>query len=290
MTFDLDHHRIWLWLAAALYGAAFVSATIALFRGRRSSRIGVLPLVAAGLLLQTVGLHLRGLDAGGCPVRNTFEIVQFVVWSFTVLYLIVGPAFRLSLLGYFTSGLAATMSASSLFVGRWDGLISRPAFGGDPWIEVHATLALFAYGAFGTLALTSIMYLLQNFSLKRKQFSGVFSFLPPIIALENISFRLLLTGLLVLSFSIGVGAVYYHRTPESIGAAKLLIASGVWLAYFVVLILRMRRLLVSNGLAWSCAALFLLVLFSLGSVTHGAQPVAAAAVTALTEFPESPDR
>lgn len=261
--------RAWLWLAALCYAAAFVWATIWMLRGQARSPLWLLIVIGAGLALQSIGLQQRGLAAGGCPLRNTFEVVQFVVWSFTVLYLVVGPAFRVSLLGYFTSGLAAVMCVTSLLVRHWDAPARAPLFGGDPWIEVHGSLALFAYGAFGTLALTSLMFLLQTFSLKRKRLRGVFSFLPPVMALEGINFRLLLTGLVVLSFAIGVGAVYYSRAPQSITGAKLLIASSVWLAYLCVLVLRLFRLLVSNGLAWTCLALFGVALLSLGPIIGG---------------------
>ena len=261
--------RTWLWIAAAFYAAAFAWVTWSMIRGHSRSRTVLLVMIALGLLAQTLGLHQRGMAHGGCPLGNRLEIVQFVIWSFTVLYLIVGPAFRLSLLGYFTSGLAAVLSVISLAVGSWDGPRLPPLFGGDPWIEVHASLALFAYGAFGTLALTSVMFLLQSFSLKQKRLHGVFSFRPSIVALEGINLRLLLTGLGVLTFSIVVGFIYFAREPDSISPAKLLIASAVWGAYLGVLVLRLRRLLVSTGLAWACLALFFAALLSLGPINAG---------------------
>src|SRR5690606_9905368 len=161
----------------------------------------------------------------------------------------------------------------SLLVAGWDATTGAPLFGGNPWIEVHATLALFAYGAFGTLALTSLMFLLQTFSLKQKRLRGLFSVLPSIMALESINLRLLLTGLAVLSFSILIGAFHYHRDPASVGGFKLLIATGVWIAYLGVLILRLRRLLVARALAWTCLALFGIALLSLGPINAGSHPL-----------------
>lgn len=269
--------RAWLWISAVLYAAAFLAATYALIAHRQRPRALLLTLISVGLLIQTLGLHQRGLsyEPPGCPLHSTFEIVQFVIWSFTILYLIVGPAFRLSVLGYFTSGLAATLSIVSLVLPQWDVRGTIPRLGGNPWIEVHASLALFAYGAFGTLALTSLMFLLQTFSLKRKRVRGVFSLLPSIVALESINFRLLVTGLTVLSFSIVVGAVYYQRDPGTISGGKLLIAIGIWAAYLGVMILRVRRLLVSNSLAWACLALFGVALLSLEPINAGSRPEAA---------------
>lgn len=265
--------RSLLWISAVLYAAAFITASGALLRHRRRPRALLFALIGLGLVAQTAGLHQRGMsyEPAGCPLHNTFEIVQFIVWSVTLLYGIVGSAFRVSALGYFTSGLAAVLSVTSLMIGRWDAPASSPVFGGNPWIEVHASLALFAYGAFGTLALTSLMFLLQTFSLKRKHLRGVFSVLPSIVALESINFRLLLTGLAVLSFSIVVGGFYYRQDPNSIAGAKLLYSTAVWALYGGVMILRWRRLLVAKSLAWACLALFGLALLSLDPINSGSR-------------------
>jgi HemX protein len=277
----------WLWISAMFYAAAFLTSTYALIAHRQRPRVLLIALIGFGLVAQTLGLHQRGLASSppGCPLNNTFEIVQFVIWSFTILYAIVGSAFRVSVLGYFTAGLAAMLSVASLLF--WYEEIPpvpiTPRLGGNPWIEVHAALALFAYGTFGTLALTSLMFLLQNFSLKRKRVRGVFSILPPIVALETMNFRLLLTGIAVLSFSIAVGGFYYQSHPGSVGGTKLLISTVVWAAYVCVMLLRMRQVLVANALAWACLVLFgaaLLTLPSINAGSHRSPATDAAAVSA----------
>ncbi|MGH8020161.1 MAG: cytochrome C assembly family protein [Opitutaceae bacterium] len=265
---DFLSDRAWLWIATAFYAIAFATSTISMVRSKGRSRGLMLALVVAGAAFQTTGLYLRGLEAGGCPVRNIFEVVQFVIWSATILYLVVGTAFRVSLLGYFTSGLAVVLSIVSLSIPGWDVATRPPVFSGVAWIEVHASLGLFAYGAFGTLALTSLMFLLQTFSLKHKHVRGLFAFLPSIVALEQINYRLLLTGLVVLTVSIVAGGYYYSQDPDSISGMKLVIATAVWFAYLIVLTLRLRRVLVSGALAWSCLALFGFALFSLGLITR----------------------
>ncbi len=265
---DFLTDRAWLWIATAFYAIAFATSTFSMARSRSRSRGLMLALVVIGAAFQTTGLYLRGLEAGGCPVRNTFEVIQFVVWSATILYLVVGTAFRVSLLGYFTSGLAVVLSIASLSIPGWDAATRPPIFGGVPWIEAHASLGLFAYGAFGTLALTSLMFLLQTFSLKRKHVRGLFAFLPSIVALEQINYRLLLTGLVVLTVSLVAGAHYYSQDPDSISGMKLVVATTVWFAYMVVLALRLRRVLVSASLAWTCLALFGFALYSLGQITR----------------------
>ena len=65
-------------------------------------------------------------------------------------------------------GMAAALTLVSLSFPAWDATRRAHVFGGNPWIELHAAIALFSYGVFGLVALTSVMYLLRNFSLKKK--------------------------------------------------------------------------------------------------------------------------
>src|SRR5204862_3137172 len=113
----------------------------------------------------------------------------------------VGVTFRSSLLGYFTSGLAAAITLVSLAIPPWDSALRTHIFGGNPWLELHAALAVFSYGVFGLLALTSLMFLLRNYSLKAKHLGGWFSFLPSILDLDHISVRLLAAGVTLLAAS-----------------------------------------------------------------------------------------
>ena len=267
--------RTWLWFATALYLAGFVLGALALLRERRQSQALIYTLVLAGFAIQTVGLYERGLAVKGCPLGNTFEIFQFTAWSAISLYLIVGPTFRLSLLGLFTSLLSAALTSVSLAIPAWDATRRIGAFGGNPWIEFHAALALFSYGVFALLALTSVMFLLQVFSLKKQHLRGLFAFLPSIRDLDHINLRLLLAGVLILTASIAVGSVYWLRDLDKVNVAKVVTTLAVWVAYAVALGLRLKSLLISKRLAWICILLFVAALFSLKPVNSSRQTLPA---------------
>ncbi|HEY8932460.1 MAG TPA: cytochrome c biogenesis protein CcsA [Rariglobus sp.] len=267
--------RTWLWFAAACYLAGFALGTVAVVRERKLSRALMYFIIAAGFALQTFGLYLRGLEVKGCPLGNTFELFQFIAWSAIALYLVIGATFRLSLLGYFTSVLAAALTAVSLAFPAWDAARRVNIFGGNPWIEFHAAIALFSYGVFALLTLTSLMYALQVFSLKRHHLHGLFSFLPSIRELDHISLRLLSAGVYLLTASLAVGAVYWLDDTTKVNAVKLSITLAVWAAYAIVLILRLRSKLVGKRLAWILLALFAAVLLSLPLVS-GNHPAATA--------------
>jgi ABC-type uncharacterized transport system permease subunit len=270
--------RALLWLGALLYLAGFLVGLIGLTRRHSPAGLRTMLniLLIGGWGFQWLGLYQRGLAGRGCPLGNTFEIVQFVAWSAMLVYFFVGSTFRGSLLGLFTAGYAATLALVSLLIPQWDLVRGQKLLGNNPWIEVHAALAVFSYGVFGLLTLTSLMQLLQNWSLKNKRLNGLFWFLPSVVQLEQINYRLVLLGVTLLSISLSVGAAWWVRNIESVHLPKLMVTMGVWLAYLIVLLLRWRGRLVSVRFAWVCLILFGLALLSLGPVNsnrHGYQPV-----------------
>ncbi|HWA08042.1 MAG TPA: cytochrome c biogenesis protein CcsA [Opitutaceae bacterium] len=270
--FALLTDRQWLWLAAGFYLAVFLTGTLALRRGRPHSSVFNYLLMVAGYLCQLTGLYLRGRAVGGCPLGNPFEIFQFTTWSATTLYLVIGVTFRSSMLGFFTACLAAVLSLVSLSIPAWDATRRAGLFGTNPWIEFHAALALFSYGVFALLALTSLMFLLRNYSLKSKHVSGWFSFLPSILDLDHIGVRLLAAGVALLTVSLAVGARWWLPNPASVDGVKIICTIAVWVAYGLVLGLRLGRKVLAGRFALICLALFAAALLSLWAVNdsrHG---------------------
>jgi ABC-type uncharacterized transport system permease subunit len=259
--------RQWIFLATVVFVVTAALGTYtALKLHRKARRPYTLVLVSFGWTLQTIGLYARGLEYGGCPLSNRFELVQFMVWSAIALYIFVGPAFRVSFLGMFTSTFASVFSILSLTIRSWDSPSRVPIFGDSPWIETHAALALFSYGVFGILALTSVMYLLQSRSLKQKKMGGLFPYMPSIFELTQINFRLLTIGFFILSASLAIGAVYWSREIGSVDLPKLGTTIVVWFAYGILLLLRFRQTLSYKQYSWTCIAVFAAALLSLEAV------------------------
>ena len=157
-------------IAAAIYGGAFLFGLISLLMRRAYSRTIMFALLCGGFLIQTIALNLRGSGIKACPLGNPFEITQFLAWSLVLLFFIIGPAFRLRLLGGFTAGLATLLVAGSFASPSWDAPYPPSIFVDNHWIELHAALAIFSYGFFAILSLVSAMFLIQQHGLKKKQY------------------------------------------------------------------------------------------------------------------------
>lgn len=264
--------RTWIWAAAGFYFAGLLLGTLSLLRGGRPSGTVMYALVVAGYVLQLIGLSVRGRAVGGCPLGNNFEVYQFVAWSAITLYLVIGVTFRTSLLGYFTSCLAAALTLISLAIPSWDAALRQHIFGGNPWIELHAALAVFSYGVFGLLALTSIMFLARNHSLKSKNLVGWVSFLPSIIDLDHIGVRLLGMGVAILATSLAVASSIWLRDTASANLFKIACTVAVLAAYASTFGLRLSGRLLARRFAWTCLILFPVALLSLEVVNATRQP------------------
>jgi len=228
----------------------------------------MLGLMGVGWLVQTWAMGQRGEMIGGCPLGNVFELFQFVVWSLVLLYFLVGPAFRMSLLGFFAAALAAVLGVGSLLVPRWDQAyrVTERLFGTDPLVELHASLAVFSYGVFGLLAMVGCMYFIQHWGLKHRKSEGIFELLPSIVQMDQIAYRMLVIGLVVLTFSFGCGIVIYFQGELAVSVMKLVVTGGVWGAYLFLLLLRWREIYVGLPFARWCIFLFAVALLSLWPV------------------------
>jgi len=253
-------------VGASIYLGAFVFGIIALLIRKPYPRTAMFALLTGGFLFQTLGLNLRGAEIKGCPLGNIFEISQFIAWSLVLLYFLIGPAFKLRLLGFFTAGLAGFLAATALLIPNWDQPYPPGIFGGNPWIELHAALAIFSYAMFAIVALVSAMFLIQQHGLKNKQFKGLYQHLPSVQQLDLMAKRLLITGVVVLSAALIFGAVFWINHPERVPVFKLAATCFVWAGYLTVVVLRLQKRLVTRRHAIASIALFIFALASLWPV------------------------
>lgn len=185
--------------------------------------------IAAGFLLQTAFLSLRGNALGQCPITNLFEVFVFLAWSIVLIYMLVGPAYRLSLMGAFTAPLVFAIQAFAL-VAPID--VPRQAHGhANSWLEFHASMSMIAYGAFALTCVAGLMYLLQERQLKTRQLHSVFQHLPPLHDLFTAITRLLWTGFALYT----AGLVSGFFTGQPLPVLKMICAFTVWVFYGVIL-------------------------------------------------------
>jgi ABC-type uncharacterized transport system permease subunit len=221
--------------------------------------------VALGFVFQTAFLSIRGHALGRCPLTNLFEVFVFLAWSVALIYMLVGPAYRLSLMGAFTAPLVASLQSFAL-IAPIDARhpVKLPA---NPWLEFHASISLVAYGAFALACIAGVMYLVQERQLKTHQLRSIFYHLPPLTDLFAAITRLLWWGFAL--YSLGLVSGFFVGQP--LPYVQVVCAFGVWLLYGAILQGRYLRRLAPKHVAALCIVGFSAALTLLWGITFTAQ-------------------
>lgn len=246
----------WLLIIATLL--ALTGGTwgiISVHRGRRSRWTTAWMLGA--LLCQFAFLTLRGGQRGACPLAEFGEILAFLSWSLTLFYLIIGPAYRISLLGVFTAPVVVIFQSIALAPGMLSA-DPQPVMGANPWHETHAATSVLAYGALALAAVAGVMFLVLDRQLKEQHLtSGLFRNLPPVRELLVSLTRLLWVGGALLTIGVIAGILMPHK-PGTLG--HLIAALAVWSGYALLLGTMTLRGMTGRRLSLSTVALFILSL------------------------------
>lgn len=219
-----------------------------------------------GFVLQSIALYLRALVIHACPLGNTFEIIQFILWSLILLFLLIRPVIRINALGLFIIFIASLVSAISLLIPSLDNPYVYTLEANNPFIELHASLAIFSYAIYMLLAIVSSMLLIQQWGLKKQRFQGLFSHLPAVQKLDSIANVLVWIASLTLFIGILFGSFYWNEHPETVPLFKLLLTTLILILYCVVGVLKYFNKITPQKQAIAYIFLFILAILSLGAV------------------------
>ncbi len=232
------------YLAAVVHTAATLREGV--FRPRRFNFIAI----AAGFVFQTAFLSVRGHALGRCPITNLFEVFVFLAWSLALIYLAIGPAYRLSLMGAFTAPLILLIQTFALLAPIDIPHPVRVAV--NPWLEFHASISMIAYGAFALACVAGVMYLVQERQLKTHQLHSIFYHLPPLTNLYSALTRLLWLGFVL--YTAGLASGFFTGGP--LPRVKMVCAFAVWLFYGTILQGRHWQRLAPKRIATLCILAF----------------------------------
>jgi ABC-type uncharacterized transport system permease subunit len=233
--------RFWVWLA--LYGFLLASAYSAysLATGKFMAPRLTFGLISAGFACQTLFLVDRGHQIGRCPITNFFELLVFLGWSMTLIYLLIGSSYRLSLLGVITAPFVSVLNIWALV--SPDRSLPTVHQAVNPWLETHTSFSIVACGAFALAGVAGLMYLFQEQQLKTRKPGSIFFRLPPISTLTVANSRLLWLGFVL--FTVGIGSGFF--IGQEVDWRKVAWSVLVWALYGGILL---GRLLQRMGAKW----------------------------------------
>jgi ABC-type uncharacterized transport system permease subunit len=233
------------------------------FRPGRSSFLAI----AAGFVLQTAFLWVRGNALGRCPLTNLFEVFVFMAWSVALIYLVIGPTYRLSLMGAFTAPLVLLMQTFALLAPIDRPHVTKMAV--NPWLEFHASMSIVAYGAFALACVAGLMYLVQERQLKTRHLHSVFHHLPPLTDLYAAIHRLLWLGFGLYT----AGLLSGFLTGAPLPRVKMVCAVAVWFFYGAILQGRHLFRLAPRRVAMLCVIAFTAAVSVLWAINFVSQKI-----------------
>ncbi|MGJ8655001.1 MAG: cytochrome c biogenesis protein CcsA [Akkermansiaceae bacterium] len=218
-----------LLIAAILAGLAGVIGVRSIITDRRRTRWTIL-LMLLSFGCQLMWLGMRGEQRASCPLMDSGEIWVFLAWSVSLFYLIVGSAYRVTLLGMFSAPVVAVMLGAALLPGMLDASpVAKTNV--DYWGEMHSAVSVLSYGALTLGAISAVMFLVLDRLLKtRDTSSGLFKKMPPLHTLVGSVVRLTVIGVSFLT----VGLVCGFMMPSH-GGAHFWVAAFVWVSYALML-------------------------------------------------------
>jgi len=234
------HDRLWLFLATLGYLASAGWGLYALGSKRSLSNFWTVLLIGTAFAFHTLFLEQRGAAIQHCPITNLFETLAFFSWSLVLTYLVVGPAYRMSILGAFTAPIVFLINFFALAAASQIDLPSAmPNLGWQ--LELHATLALLGFGVLGVAALAGMAYLIQERQLKQHALTSWFYSLPNVGRLELVQQRVLVWGFFIFSAGVILGFFIPHQSSQD--WVKITWSAVVWGLYAtLVVVLALGRL------------------------------------------------
>ncbi len=253
--------RLALLLASLCYFFGFGQTFFALGAGRFQPGRFTFAAMAVGAAAQGWYLALEGARLHACPISTLPEILIFLGWSIVLIYLVIGPSYRLSLMGAFTAPLVLLLQIIAILL---PAEVSGPARIPNPWVEAHAALSLVAYGAFGLACIAGFMFLVQEAQLKSRHPARIFHYLPPISILSQAILRLLWTGFVLLSLGFATG--WHAHLP--VAGVKSWFSLLIWAQYALLLLGARTGLVTGRRKAIGAVLAFLVILLLLPVIQH----------------------
>jgi len=252
-----------LLLAAVICtGVAFISAIAALWSPVGRPAALQFPVAGCALALHTASLAACWLEVGIAPVLGLYEGLSFTAWAILVVYLVIQWRARLKGLGAFLLPVVVGLGLAAL-------LLSGEAPATTPglrlhWLVLHAGLSFLGLAAFGVVFAVSVMYLLQERSLRRRQASHLGRVLPSLERCDRIIYQALAVGFPLLTLGIFSGFFWAAtRGYETFASPKVIFPVLAWVLFAVVLWARFMAGWRGRKMAWAGIGGFLLVMLAL---------------------------
>lgn len=194
-------------IAIVLYLVASVSYLVFLvFSSGKQSTWGYW-FALAGFAAHSLSILHRAIFSGFFPLATAFDALSLFSWIIVALFLAITHKEPSPIFGSIATPMAVVLMvfASTLSYQIREPLVPILK---SWWLLIHVVLALMGNGVFALLAISGLMYLLQERLIKTKQIGRIHKLLPSLETLDVINRHGLPVGFCLLTLGIISGALW----------------------------------------------------------------------------------
>jgi cytochrome c-type biogenesis protein CcsB len=201
--------HIFFYLTLALYGCS--TAAYLLYLLRTTDGIGTTAnrLVMAGFATHLLSTIHRFSSSGHLPITNMHESLSFFALTIVGSFILFERKYKVTILGAFIIPIALLLVISS---SAFPSVIRElnPALKSN-WLWSHTIMAFISYAMFTIAFGAAVIYLIQQYFLKKKRLGALFQKLPSLNTLDDINYRCLTIGFPLLTIAIITGAIWAEK-------------------------------------------------------------------------------
>ncbi len=222
-------------LLPMLYALSAVNYLVFFIRRDSFAEKTTTPFLSFTLAVHLIYLLMRFFHFEHHPIATLAELLSFIAFAMTGIYLYVERIQRSRVTGVFILGIVVIIQlAASALLPHIETpkstVFSNSLFG------LHAFAAVLGYTALTVGAVYGLMYVLLYRDLKRKRFGLIFERLPSLDILANMSFGASLLGWIFLGITIGLGiAMSVTLFPNFYTDPKFIATVIAWAIYTLVI-------------------------------------------------------
>lgn len=229
---------IWLRVAVVCYGVGLLYSLLLL--SKKGNVLGkiVEPAVGLGLIFHFVSLVESTVQIGHLSWASIHYSESILAFVAMVVFFIFFTAYRTVSPGVIIFPIVFVLTFASA-VGQKPITFASPLLRSG-WIFVHVVLIFTGYAGLFLSFGASLLYLVQERTLKSKRSSSLLGWLPPLQTIDDICYRSLLFGFPFMTLGLVAGSVLAidKYGPLFFYDPKILLSFVMWGVYMLLLYTR----------------------------------------------------
>ena len=233
---------ILFWLSLAACTCGIVLTILATVNRSAAARIGSTIALWTAAVLQLAAFGLSTWATGRLPLGNLADFLSTLGWLVLVGYLVVNARWKVPALGMVLPPMAFFLSVLGVVLPQRHS-VTEPVMASKGMLLFHTSLSTLGMAAFFVAAAMSLVYVLQDRALKRKQAGSWLRRLPSLHKADRAGLEALVWGfpLFTVGIATGIGILAMDQENVKIAITKPLFPILAWTIFAVVLGARLAR-------------------------------------------------